>query len=109
MILITKYKLNNKAGNAIIHFFNKHSNITKSPLPKSIEKGRVYMNNMKFPNLEFTKTLITVYNDKEYFLYHHNIINCIKNILAIPNITQDFALSFKDCKVRINLYVITIL
>ena len=39
MILITEHKLNNKAGNDIIHFFNKHSNLIKSPLPKNIEQG----------------------------------------------------------------------
>jgi hypothetical protein len=37
IILVTEHKLNNKAGNDIIHFFNKHSNLTKSPLPKNIE------------------------------------------------------------------------
>ena len=60
MILITKHKLNNKAGNDIIHFFNKYSNLTKSPLPKNIEKGREFMNNMKIFNFEFCKILITI-------------------------------------------------
>ncbi|CAB4376815.1 unnamed protein product [Rhizophagus irregularis] len=99
MTLVTKHKLNNKAGNAIIQFFNKYSNLSQSPLPKSIEKGKAYMNNMK-SNLTFTKTLIKVYDNKEYFLYHQNLINCIKNIIAIPDITQDFALSFEDCKYK---------
>src|ERR1044071_9860670 len=39
MVLVTQHKLNNKAGNAIIKFFNKHSNLTTSPLPKNIERG----------------------------------------------------------------------
>src|SRR2546430_5750089 len=39
MVLVTKHKLNNKADNAIIQFFNKHSALLKSPLPKNIEKG----------------------------------------------------------------------
>ncbi|CAB4394988.1 unnamed protein product [Rhizophagus irregularis] len=39
MILVTKHKLNNKASNAIINFFNKHSTLSNSPLPKNIEKG----------------------------------------------------------------------
>ena len=39
MILVTKYKLSNKASNDIIHFFNKYPNFTKLPLPKNIEKG----------------------------------------------------------------------
>src|SRR5581483_6055387 len=40
MTLVTKYKLNNATGNAIIKFFNKHANLSISPLLKSIEKGR---------------------------------------------------------------------
>ena len=100
MILVMKHRLNNKAGNAIIHFFNKHSTLLKSPLPKNIEKGRAFMNNMNFPNLTFKKTLITVYNGKEYFLYYQDLINCIKNILNIPNIMEDFTLSFENCEVK---------
>src|SRR5579871_224231 len=48
MILVTKHKLNNKTGNDIIRFFNKNSNLTKSPLPKNIEKKRKFMDNMTF-------------------------------------------------------------
>ncbi|GET56382.1 hypothetical protein GLOIN_2v1783703 [Rhizophagus irregularis DAOM 181602=DAOM 197198] len=55
MLLVTKYKINNKGGNEIIRFFNKHSNFTESPLPKNIEQGRAFMNNMQFSNLEFSK------------------------------------------------------
>jgi hypothetical protein len=101
MILVTKHKLNNKASNAIINFFNKHSTLSKSPLSKNIEKGRVFMNKMKFPNLTFKRILITTYNNKEYFLHYQDLLNCIKNILEIPDIMQDFALSFEDCKVII--------
>ncbi|RHZ58980.1 hypothetical protein Glove_366g41 [Diversispora epigaea] len=39
MTLVTKYNLNNKAGNAIIKFSNKHSNLSISPLPKNIKTG----------------------------------------------------------------------
>ena len=31
MLLVTKHKLNNKASNDIIRFFNKHSTLTNSP------------------------------------------------------------------------------
>src|SRR6266480_2203346 len=37
MLLVTDHKLNNKAGNAVIRFFNKHSTLLKSPLPKNIK------------------------------------------------------------------------
>ncbi|RHZ87252.1 hypothetical protein Glove_38g31 [Diversispora epigaea] len=41
MVLVIENNLNNKAGNAIIKFFNKHSDLSQlSPLPKNIETGR---------------------------------------------------------------------
>ena len=59
MLLVMKHKLNNKASNNIIRFFNKYSNLIKSPLPKNIEKRRAFINNMKFSNLDFCKIFIT--------------------------------------------------
>jgi hypothetical protein len=99
MILVTKHKLNNKAANDIIRFFNKHSNLTKSPLPKNIEKGRKFMDNMTLSNLEFCKVFIIKHGNKDYFLHYQNLIKCIKNILSVPNITQDFALSYENYEV----------
>ena len=69
MVLVTKYKLSNAAGNAIISFFNKHSNHSKSPLPKNIKQGKLFMNNMK-SNLLYMKTKVLDHNNTEYFLYH---------------------------------------
>ena len=100
MLLVTKHKLNNKASNDIIRFFNKHSILTKSPLPKNIEKGRAFMDNMKFSNLEFCKVLITNHGGKDYYLHYQNLIKCIKNILLVPDITQDFALSYENYEVN---------
>ena len=51
---------------------------------------------MKQSNLEFLKTCVLNYNSVEYFLYHFSLINCIKNILEIPNISQYFALGFEE-------------
>ena len=101
LTLVTKHKLSNVTGNAIINFFNKHANLKKSPLPKSIEQGLKYMNNMNLPSLKYTKTCVINYKNKEHFLYHRCIINCIKNILSIPNISQNFALTFENVKVII--------
>jgi hypothetical protein len=101
MILVTKHKLNNKAGNDIIRFFNKNSNLIKSPLPKNIEKGREFMDNMKISNLEFSKVLITNHGGKNYYLYYQDLIQCVKNILSVPNITQDFALSYENYEVNV--------
>ena len=99
MALVTKYKLNNATGNAIIKFFNKHANLAASPLPKSIKQGRDYMDNMNIPTLTFTKTCIINYNNNEYYLHHRPLINCIKNILSVSDISQNFALNFEMLKV----------
>ena len=96
MVLVTQHKLNNKAGNAIIKFFNKHSGLSTSPLPKNIEKGRTYINNMKFPNLLFKKICVARHNNQEYFLHYQDLMQCIKNILAVPDITQNLALSYEN-------------
>ena len=100
MLLVTDHKLNNKAGNAVIRFFNKHLTLLKSPLLKNIKNGREFMNKMNYPNLTFNKICITYYNGKEYFLHYQNLIHCIKNILEVPGITEDFALSYENYEVQ---------
>src|SRR6266542_1566332 len=100
ILLVTRHKLNNRTRNDIIRFFNKHSNLTKSPLPKNIKKGRAFMDNMKFSNLDFCKVLITNYGGKDYYLHYQNLIKCIKNILSVFDITQDFALSYENYEVN---------
>lgn len=101
MALVTKHKLNNTAGNAFIKFFNKHANLATSPLPKSIKQGREYMDNMNLPNLTYYKTRVIDYNNKEYYLHHRSLLSCIKNILSIFDISQNFALTFEKLEVII--------
>ena len=95
MALVLKNKLSNSVGNEIISFFNKHSNLSISPLPKNIQQDYTFMNNIKRPNLEFFKTCVLNYNNNEYFLYHWPLISCIKNILEILDISQNFLLNFE--------------
>ncbi len=101
MSLVTKYKLSNVTGNAIIKFFNKYANLDKSSFPKSVEQGHKYMDNMNLPSLKYTKTCVINYDNNEYYLYHRPLLNCIKNILSIPNISQNFALTFEKIEVII--------
>ncbi|RHZ77749.1 hypothetical protein Glove_173g71 [Diversispora epigaea] len=75
MTLIIQHNLNNKARNAIIRFFNKHSNLLTSPLPKNIEQGRKLMNKMKLINLLNKEKVILKYNNKDYIIYYRPIIN----------------------------------
>src|SRR5260364_212971 len=95
MILVTKYKLSNAARNVIISFFNKHSNHSKSPLPKNIKQEKLFMNNMK-SNLSYKKTKVLDHDNTKYFLYHMLLMNCIQNILEISDISQTFALEYEE-------------
>lgn len=95
MTLVTKHKINNATGNAMIKFFNKHANLEKSPLPKSIQQGRKFMDSMNLPNLKYNQTRIMTYNGEDYFLHHRSIIDCIKSILSIFDISQHFFLNFE--------------
>ncbi|RHZ88000.1 hypothetical protein Glove_26g231 [Diversispora epigaea] len=95
MTLVTKYNLNNKAGNAIIKFFNKHSNLSISPFPKNIETGRKYMDKMNLSRLLYYKHRILVHNNKEYFINYQPVIKCIENLLSNPEISQLFVYDYK--------------
>ena len=99
MALITNYNLSNEAANAIIHFFNEHSNLPLSPLPKNAKKGRDLIEKMKILTLTSKKHKILTYNNIDYYLYYHPILNCIKNILSIPDISQNFMLNFENFEV----------
>ena len=103
MALVTKHKLTNNTGNAIIRFFNKYANLDTSPLPKSIEQGRIYMDNMNLPSLTYKKTCVTIYNNKEYYLHHRLLLNCVKNILSTSDISQNFMLTFNHHEVIISV------
>ncbi|KAF0532279.1 zn-finger domain-containing protein [Gigaspora margarita] len=87
MALVTKFKLSNAVENAIIKFFNKHSKLSKSPLPSNISQDKTYMNNME-SDLPYKKTCVLKYNDSEYFLYYIPILKCIKNILKVPDLSD---------------------
>ncbi|KAF0452884.1 zn-finger domain-containing protein [Gigaspora margarita] len=87
MALVTKFKLSNAVGNTIIKFFNKHSKLSKSPLPSNISQGKTYMNNME-SDLPYKKTCVLKHNNSEYFLHYIPILKCIKNILKVPDLIK---------------------
>lgn len=101
MELVIKHNLNNKAGNSIIKFFNKHSNLSTSPLPKNIETGRKLMDLMNIQNLSYSKHCILVHNNKEYFIHYRPIKNCIENLLANPDIIKNFIFKYQSLQVII--------
>ncbi|RHZ59519.1 hypothetical protein Glove_363g53 [Diversispora epigaea] len=63
MTLVIENNLNNKAGNAIIKFFNKHSDLSQLlPLPKNIETGRKFMDKMNISQLSYSKYCVLTHN-----------------------------------------------
>ncbi|KAF0541213.1 zn-finger domain-containing protein [Gigaspora margarita] len=72
-----------------------YSNNSKSPLPKNIKQGKLFMNNIKY-NLSYKKTKVLDHDNTEYFLYHMPLMSCIQNILEISDISQTFALEYKE-------------
>ena len=100
MTLVTKHNLNNQTGNEIINFFNKHSNLSISPLPKNILAGRKFMDDMDLSHLANYKHCILVHNDNEYFIHYYPVKNCIENLLSNPDITEHFAYDYEDLAVK---------
>ena len=65
-----------------------------------------FMNKMNYPNLKFSKICIANYNGKEYFFHYQDLESCVKNILSVPDITRNFALSFENYEVQLILRTI---
>ncbi|RHZ77436.1 hypothetical protein Glove_178g1 [Diversispora epigaea] len=95
MELFIKHNLNNKTGNAIIKFFDKHSNLSTSPLPKNIEAGRKLMDIMNVQKLPYSKHCILDYKNKEYFVYYRPIKSCIESLLSNPDIIKNFIYKYQ--------------
>src|SRR5688572_27025932 len=100
MTLVTKHNLNNQTGNEIINFFNKHSNLSISPLPKNILIGRKFMDDMNLSHLANYKHRILVHNDNEYFIHYYLIKNCIENLLSNLDIIKYFAYDYENLVVK---------
>ena len=81
MTLITENNFSNKAGNAIIKFFNKHLDLSQSPLPKNIEAGRNFMDKMNISQLSHSKYCILNHNGQDYFI-HYRPIKIVLNIIT---------------------------
>jgi hypothetical protein len=101
MTLVTKHNLSNKAGNSIIKFFNRHLDLSQSPLPKNIETGRKFMDKMNISQLSYSKHCILVHNNREYFINYRPIKNCIEILLSNPEILQHFIFKYENKKVNI--------
>ncbi|RHZ80265.1 hypothetical protein Glove_137g81 [Diversispora epigaea] len=101
MVLVIENNLNNKAGNAIIKFFNKHLDLSQlSPLPKNIETGRKFMDKMNISQLSYSKYCVLTHNSQDYFVHYRPIKNCIKNLLSNPDILKNLIFRYENSKIE---------
>ena len=81
MELIVKGNISNKIGDKIIKFFNTHSSLKKSPLPKSTKAGKNYLNQINSPCINFKEKVVTTYSGIELKLYYRPIFRTIQALL----------------------------
>lgn len=90
MELIIEGNISNKIGNKIIKFFNKYSNIEKSPLPSSTKSGKDFLNQINSPSIDFKKKVVATYNEVDFTLYYRPIFRSIQALLQRSEVADNF-------------------
>lgn len=90
MELIIKGNISNKIGDKIIKFFNKYSNLKKSPLPKSTKNGKDYLNQINSPSVKFKEKVVASYSGIDFTFYYRPIFRTIQALLQQPEVTDYF-------------------
>jgi hypothetical protein len=98
MEIVNKYQLSNLAGNVIINFFNKFSNLDISPLPTSTKIGKEFLDGSNIPYLMFKEISITTFQEVEYIFYCRSLIKAIKSLLMNESINKSLVLCYEDKK-----------
>jgi hypothetical protein len=96
--IIEKYGLSNKAGDAIIRWFNKEAFRTDNPLPKSSQSAREFMLKFKIPNMNFQKELMGKYNEIEYYLEYRHISEALRELLMNQDLAETMQFNFDPVK-----------
>ncbi|CAG8766178.1 13478_t:CDS:2, partial [Rhizophagus irregularis] len=88
--LIVEGNISNKIGDKIIKFFNKHSNLDKSPLPSSTKNGKDYLNQINSPLIDFKEKVVATYNEINFTLYYRPLFRAIQALLQRPEVANNF-------------------
>ena len=102
MEIVYKHQLSNSAGDAIINFFNKFSNLDTSPLPPSTRIGKELLDNSTIPYMKFKEVPIVIFQNVEYSFYYRSLIKTIKSLIMIDSINQSLVLDYNDKREVIN-------
>src|SRR2546421_9200672 len=90
MELIVENNVSNKTGDKFIKFFNKHSNLKESPLPRSTKNGKDYLNQIKSPSLDFKERVVKPSDDLEFTFYYRPIFRAIQALIQRPEVADNF-------------------
>ena len=90
MELMVENNISNKTGDKIIKFFNKHSNLENSPLPKSAKSGKDYLNQINSPSVAFKEKVVITYEEVDFKLYYRPIFHAIQVLLQRPKVANNF-------------------
>jgi hypothetical protein len=90
MELVVEGNISNKIGDKIIKFFNKYSNLEKSPLPSSTKNGKDYLNQINSPSLDFKEKTVATYSEVDIKLYYRPIFRAIQALLQRPEVADNF-------------------
>ena len=90
MELMVENNISNKTGDKIIKFFNKHSNLENSPLPKSAKSGKDYFNQINSPSVAFKEKVVITYEEVDFKLYYRPIFHAIQTLLQRPKVADNF-------------------
>ena len=90
MNLVIEGNISNKIGDKIIRFFNKYSNLPRSPLPGSTKAGKDYLNQIQSPSINFKEKVVATYSESEFTLHYRPIFRAIQTLLQRPRIIENF-------------------
>src|SRR6266487_5967582 len=81
MELVIEGNISNTIGDRIIKFFNKHSNLEESLLPKSTKSGKDYLNQIQSPLVDFKEKVVVTYHGIKFTLHYHPIFRAIQTLI----------------------------
>jgi len=74
MELVIEGNISNKIG---VKFFNKYSNLEKSPLPTSSKIGKDYLNQINSLLINFKEKTVVTYSEVNFKLHYRPIFRAI--------------------------------
>ena len=92
MKLVIEGNISNKIRDKIIKFFNKYSNLQKSPLLGSTKSGKEYLNNIQSPSIKFKEKVVATYSGVDFILHYRPIFQDIQALLQWLGVTDGFIL-----------------